>query len=486
MTTNPSMDSLRHTPSTGAAMDRLAVPLAAVLMTWWAAIYLPGIGKGFIKDDFGWIVWSQVASLADMGRILTRANGFYRPAVSLSFTVDYALFGLNAMPYGLTNALLALLTAFSIARLARSLRMSSVAAVTAAGLWLLNPHGINMALLWISGRTALLLTLLATLAATAFIRGHRWRASLWAFLAMTSKEEAVLIPVILLGWSIVDAISNTSSESRRPSVLAAVRDSLPPFLPLVVYASLRLQSGAMTPASAPWFYRLSFDLRHILSNAGEYLDRSATFSLVVALLLTLIARRLPSVGVRNRRIMLFGTIWLFGGYAITVFLPVRSNLYACFPSVGVCLASAIWISLLLSGHRPIPLRHVLAGLLVVAVATVPVYWLRNQRWITAASVSTAALKQLGAVVPALPLGSTVVVYDRSDNVRESLEGAFGTLLPEAVTLTTKRSDLAFWIEPPLPDALSAGWHPPGPGATVHAYTFRHRTLTALEPPAPLR
>ena len=59
---------------------------------------------------------------------------------------------------GVTNVALALVGAALVYGLARAFSLPWGAAAFAGSLWLLNFHGINMAVLWISGRTALLLT----------------------------------------------------------------------------------------------------------------------------------------------------------------------------------------------------------------------------------------------------------------------------------------------------------------------------------------
>jgi len=57
------------------------------------------------------------------------------------------------------SGLLLLLTAAAVlGSLAVAFGMSRGSAIVAAGLWALNFHGIEMPLLWISGRTALLVT----------------------------------------------------------------------------------------------------------------------------------------------------------------------------------------------------------------------------------------------------------------------------------------------------------------------------------------
>ena len=169
-----------------------------VLLGIVAAVYGPDVGRGFVKDDFRWVLASRVRSAGDLKRQFVDTTGFYRPMVSLSFAANERLGGAAPKGYGLTNLALALLTAAAIACLARVLQLPAGACLFAAGVWLMNFHGINMALLWISGRTALLLTLFAVLAAIAAAKSWPAAAALLAFAAMLSKEEAVLLPVALL------------------------------------------------------------------------------------------------------------------------------------------------------------------------------------------------------------------------------------------------------------------------------------------------
>jgi hypothetical protein len=57
--------------------------------------YGPSAGRGFVADDFGWIFFSRIDSLATASRLLVDgAPGFYRPMVALSFGIDQMLYGL--------------------------------------------------------------------------------------------------------------------------------------------------------------------------------------------------------------------------------------------------------------------------------------------------------------------------------------------------------------------------------------------------------
>ena len=97
-------DRLRAEPSRRQlAAAWLAVPFAVFL-----AVYAPAVGRGFISDDFRWIVESRIDRVADIPTIFSRHTGFYRPVVALTFAADYALFGNRPRGYGLTNLALAL------------------------------------------------------------------------------------------------------------------------------------------------------------------------------------------------------------------------------------------------------------------------------------------------------------------------------------------------------------------------------------------
>ena len=78
--------------------------------------YACDVGHGFVKDDFGWILSSR-----DLSNLLNAPTGFFRPVVSLSFAIDYALFDLRPFGYGLTNLALLLACTVLVAGLLRAI-----------------------------------------------------------------------------------------------------------------------------------------------------------------------------------------------------------------------------------------------------------------------------------------------------------------------------------------------------------------------------
>ena len=420
------------------------------LLTAFTLIYLPFVGHGFVKDDFGWIARSPLASWHDAGVLfVTSPSGFFRPMVSLSFGINRWFCGLTPLCYGLTNFALVLACGAAIYALARGLGLPQGAAVFASAVWLFNWHGINMATLWTSGRTALLAVLFGVTAAASLVRGRYALAAALALTAMLSKEEGVLVPAVLLAWLLI---------ARRP--LAGV-------IPFIVssaaaeafYLFLRARSGAFTPGSAPPFYQLSFTLSRVLDNLPGYFDRTATFTLVVLALGAVVCR--PAWSALRRadvRMVAFGAIWWVGTLAITVFLPVRSSLYACLPSIGIVLIGAALVTAAWPAVTPDRQRRAVWAGLLLPFALWPLYYTRNRPSVREAELSARTIQTLQDVARERG-GGVVVLLNDDRSVRPTLDNAFGTVLPVAVDLMVSPR-LTAWIDPPPVDAALAGLQTP--------------------------
>jgi hypothetical protein len=430
-----------------------------------AAVYLPDIGRGFVKDDFGWIRDTRVARVDPVQLVSLSHPGFYRPLVTATFAVDSVMYGINARGYGFTNLALYLACVGSIWALLREARVSPTAATLGAFAWALNPHGINMAVVWISGRTSLLLTLCATLSARAFLRRQRVSGSLLLFAALLAKEEATVLPFIVAAWLLA-----LRHERGRDLVL----DLAAMAVPLMLYVVLREQTPALTPATAPWFYRPSADPGLLAHNALEYLDRGATIFGVTALTAWAIYR--PGPFALPSGLVAASAAWFVGGYVLTVWIPVRSSLYAVFPSVGSALLCAGVIDAFRSArpvsetasdsgadrgsdtgsaiaaglhglrvHRTptLPGDARLAIVLASVLALIPIYQQRNDRWVEPARLSARTIEAIAASPPSNVRGT--VVFEDEDAQFASFSDAFGDFAGEAVLEATHRA-LAARIE----------------------------------------
>jgi len=434
-----------------------AIPVAALL-----AAYLPDLGHGFVKDDFAWILGSRVGSASELLQLFQRHNGFYRPLVSLTFTLNEQLFGLAPFGYGLTNLALVLVAMAGIYVLARSLGMVWGIALLAASLWAFNPHGVGGAILWISGRTSLLLIVFALAAAIALSRGFIVLAAIFCALALFSKEEAVLLPAILLVWAGLDPLAPRLTwrwRRARPWAVAA----LPP---LALYFILRSQTAAFLPLSAPAYYRLTFSASTVARNALEYADRSCTFMAAVVLLMAAAARRKPRLDALERGWAVRGLVWLAGGFGITLFIPVRSSLYACFPAVGAAIAAAAVAHSVWRQASPRTRNALKVAAAILPFALVSLHRSRNVRMVRTAELSASVLDEVQAHAPELAAGHVLVLHDDAA-ARVNIRNAFGTLITDAVRLRTGLPSPLVWVEPVLPEWQQAGVEMPRGGPAIH-------------------
>lgn len=472
-----------HAPSTpGAAgpaagqRDRTPAIAAAWLLGCFALAYGFDVGRGFISDDFGWIAHSR--SLSDAGTIrrlfVETPMGFYRPMVSVSFAANERLFGADPLGYALTNVALVLAIAAALIRLIEGFGFGRGPALFGAALWLFNVHGIGMSLTWISGRTSLLATLFAVLAAIAVRRDRPRLAGMWVLAALLSKEEPILLPVVLAAWVALDA--PRAGERPRAALADVLRATWPSFAALGVYLALRFQSTAMTPGTAPSYYALSWSPRVLAPNMLSYLDRAGTVSAAVLLLGVLVfSRRLPRPDAAEWRAVRQGAIWAVLGFALTVMVPVRSDLYACYPSIGVALMAAAAGSALWRAIPPHRRRAALAGGLLLPLALVPVYRARNAPNRRLAILST---RIVGHVAQALAARDDLTRVDlfQTQGERPSAGAALGGTLPLAINWRTGRHVAAEIHEVAAAAASSA----PPPGA-LHVRIDRGEIVSVASP-----
>jgi hypothetical protein len=411
-------------PLVMSARFRLSV---VVLLALFSAIYLPDLGHGFVKDDYGWIAASRVRSLPELAHLYTTNVGFYRPLVSTTFAVDEAIWGVNPVGYALTNVALFLADAVLLFLLARRLSLPPAAALFGVAVWAFNFHGVNMAVLWISGRTALLLCLFGLASTLAFLSNRHSTAALLAFAAMLCKEEAVVLPALFVTLDLSHAAQHKDSKSGR-----GVLRALPLWAALGLYGLLRALSGAFGPLDAPDYYRFTLEPRAVLRNVAEYLDRGGTWPAVTAAIIALGVRVRRALNDDERRVIRFGVLWFVAFYAITVFLPIRSSLYALAPSIGSALAAA---SLAARAWREDPQRfgRVAAALVAVVVLLLPVYRSRNHGLVEPSDLAAQSLRTIRDAARSRGQRGAIVIVDHAEEP-VTLNDAFGNLFTDAVHL----------------------------------------------------
>jgi len=190
---------------TTSHLSRSRVLLILALLT--VAAFAPALHNSFVWDDNSLITnnayirnatFIPAAFTTDLFHDYTVSTAtHYRPLQTLTFMADYALWGLNAFGYHLTNLLLHLACVLLLALLIERWSASLLLALGVAGLFAVHPVNAN-AIAYIAGRAdplafGWMLAALLLLSRSAFTG-----AALCAVAALFSRENAMLLPVLIL------------------------------------------------------------------------------------------------------------------------------------------------------------------------------------------------------------------------------------------------------------------------------------------------
>ncbi len=181
----------------------LAVVAVALVAHW-----------GSLRVDLSFHDWNHIhitsglKSAADFRQLFTRpqADGFYRPMSFVSLWLDTAVSGGAKLAYHVHSLVLAVLSAFAVAWLARLAGYGRGVAGWAAILYACVPSSFEP-VIWPAARfdaEATFLLLLSICCALTYLkRGGAWIAGSGVFLvlALLNKESAYAVPVVVAAWA---------------------------------------------------------------------------------------------------------------------------------------------------------------------------------------------------------------------------------------------------------------------------------------------
>lgn len=180
-----------------------------------AIVFSPVLNIPFYYDDYGFIVENPtIKHLSNIKDYFTKADSIshlgsfwiWRPMRTLSYAIDYHLWGLNAAAFHLVGVMLHIIAGVLVYLLLRCLKRGRVVAGLCSAIFLFHPIQ-TQAVAWVSCRGDLLagVSVLAVLflALKAAQQGKEGqllkRISYLAFImGLLSKESAVMAPVVLL------------------------------------------------------------------------------------------------------------------------------------------------------------------------------------------------------------------------------------------------------------------------------------------------
>jgi hypothetical protein len=155
----------------------------AVLVAVTLLVYSGALQNGFVWDDDVLVVHnSEIRSLAGVPGLFARdtlpgreLGDYYRPLQTLSYAVDYQLWGLDPFGFHLTSVLIHAAAALLLYRLAARLLGAREPALAAALLWAVHPVHTE-AVTYVSGRSDPLAAALMLASLLLFARGREPRS----------------------------------------------------------------------------------------------------------------------------------------------------------------------------------------------------------------------------------------------------------------------------------------------------------------------
>jgi hypothetical protein len=389
--------------------------LATFLVLITAAVFSPGLGGGFLFDDYPNIVNNKAIQVGQFDiESLRAAAGAYkgivgRPLATLSFALDYRLYGTDPWGYKLSSLLVHLVNSIAVfllvlqlARLPRlNLPSSKFVALAVALAWAIHPIQIST-VLYVVQRMEMLSLLFVLLSLMAYLAGRNrqiegrngwpWMGAtvLFGILGLLAKETAALLPLYALCLELTvlrfQAADQRISRFWKLAYASCVAigvaffvSQLPRHFDPALYANrdftvgerlltqlrvLPMYLGQMLlplPASMPFYYD---DLE-----VSQSLWEPITTALGGALLATLLA---VTVLLRKRApLFSLGLLWFFAAHFLTsnvIPLELAFEHRNYFALLGVLLAIADLVMRVPTADGPAIKRFAVTIVLVMTAA----------------------------------------------------------------------------------------------------------------------
>ena len=366
------------------------------------AVYSNSLKGEFIRDDINLVKyntyikdWSKVLNIfmenAGSGSLARVKSDAYRPLQMFTYMIDYSIWGLNVLGYHITNTLLHILVALLIYWLIYILYNNRLLSFFTSIIFVVHPANTEV-VSYISGRGDLLSVSFMLLCIIFYIKylhsesiGLYLSILLSSILAILSKENALILPILLL-------LYHYAFKKR-----IQLKLFLPILSAILIYILLRATSltsfyyglDALLHRVPGFFVAIIQYLRILLFPVNlhmEYGNKIFGFTEPKALFGLLIFLSLLIYAFRKRnsyKMLFFSVYWFFIAllptssiYPVTAFYMAEHWLY--LPSIGFFLILANGLSLLYKTPRT---RFVATGLLVCGLFSYSFLTIRqNNYW----------------------------------------------------------------------------------------------------------
>jgi protein O-mannosyl-transferase len=373
--------------------------VAPALLICAAAVlpYLNALSNGFVYDDLYLVLGNtRLGGLGSIPAIFGTGywqdgGGLYRPLTMLSFLLEHMAAGSRPFLYHLDNVLLHLGCSLIVYAILKPLLKGRHAALFASILFAVRPVHTE-AVAWVSGRAELLCGLFMLASFQLYLKDPAGRPSAslsyaFFFLALMSKESAVILPVLLAAYVLL-----FSPGQNLPARFRRLIGLYPYAVVFLVYMLIRYSViGEMGPAGkeatlgnfSPYqvflvmceslfhymrlgFFPVSLSADYLFYPAKSVLYYRVAVPIVITALVFVSAWRIAE----KSRPALFGILWFY-----IALLPVSniirighimSERAMYIPSVGICIILGIWFSAAYEGASINRAKYFVAAMFVLA------------------------------------------------------------------------------------------------------------------------
>ena len=313
---------------------------AAALVLLGSLAYANSLHGAFVIDDFYTIV-DNPDIRTPLSTSLVRSSWgesavLGRPLTALTFSINYALHGLDVRGYHVGNIAVHLLCALTLFGVIRRISDSVLFAFVCASLWMLHPLNSEV-VNYISQRTESMMALFYLLTIYASVRAHA-AARVWPWmtaalaasaLGVLSKQSMITIPlaVLLVDYTLFYDSFRSALRSRWWFYLGVTAASLGPGL-TTWYLSPTSNAVGLGSGPSPWLYLLnqSVMVTRYLSLAAWPRNLVTEYGYPVAYTLTDVLPQMVFIGgllllaviaLRYRRKLGLLGIWVFLTLGVT-------------------------------------------------------------------------------------------------------------------------------------------------------------------------
>jgi hypothetical protein len=375
-----------------------------------AILYAGDLPLGFFRiDDQQYVLsnpWIQGITWKNLAQIFSRPYYLnYSPLHLLSYTLDYAVGGLNAYAFHLSSNLWAGVVAGLVYLVALALTRQLMIALVAALLFVVHPVHVE-AVAWISNRKDLLAAAFVLPCVLAYLKYRQWGSIGWYIVSLLLFLFALLGKLSVAAFPAVLLVIDLALEKR--PLTRSVIDKIP-FLVLAAMVAVAVHHAQPSTGLQPdpgVHAKAFLQSLWLLTGLGNYViyrvppESGNGLSQVVAIGLLVSLFVLPWLLRKSYPIATVSIYWVLFTYLPTQVLPFSypvTDRYLFLPSVGAIILIA-WLFIKATDH----LHRWRAAAATTLVIVVSFIWLAKtvdylSEWRDPRSVWFAATRKSGDV-----------------------------------------------------------------------------------------